>query len=128
MNPLDVVRNHYTAAREGDLNQAFAAIDESTQWTEAAGSAYAGTFIGREAIIANVFARIGADWTGFELQELELYPSENRVFGTGWYVGTYMATGISMRARFVHIWAIEGDQVASFEQVVDSAAQNVAMG
>lgn len=127
MVPLDIVRNHYLAAREGDFDRAFAAISESTTWTEAAGSAYAGTFTGPEAIAANVFARIGADWSGFELQELELFPSGDRVLGTGWYAGTHVSTGRSMRARFVHIWEIDGDRVASFEQVVDSAAQNAAM-
>ncbi|MHA7274096.1 nuclear transport factor 2 family protein [Arthrobacter sp. TMT4-20] len=127
MAPLDIVRNHYVAAREGDFDRAFAAISESTKWTEAAGSAYAGTFIGPEAIMANVFTRIGADWAGFELQELEFFPSGDRVLCTGWYAGTSVATGISMRARFVHLWEVEGDRLASFEQVVDSAAQNAAM-
>lgn len=127
MTSLEIVRGHYLAARDGDLDRAFTAVDDSTTWTEAAGSAYAGTFTGREAIIANVFARINTDWDGFELQELELLPSGDRVFGAGWYVGTHRTTGMRMRARFVHIWEIDGDRGAHFEQVVDSAAQNTAM-
>jgi ketosteroid isomerase-like protein len=127
MTPIEIVEGHYLASRDGDLDRAFAAIDDATEWTETAGSAYAGTFVGRKAIIENVFARIGAEWEGFGLDDLDLIASGDRVVATGWYVGTFRGTGASMRARFVHLWHVDGDRVARFEQVVDSATQNAAM-
>ena len=41
--------------------------------------------------------------------------------------GTYLATGRSMTARFVHHWKLDGGQVVRFEQYTDTALVRAAM-
>src|SRR3972149_6485911 len=62
---LDIIRDHYAASARGDLEGMLAAFAPDIAWTEVAGFPYAGTYHGAAAIVANVFARIGAEWEGF---------------------------------------------------------------
>ncbi|MBW4717816.1 nuclear transport factor 2 family protein [Saccharothrix obliqua] len=121
MTALEVVRAHYAASDRGDLDGMLAPLAPDASWTEAAGSTYAGTYVGREAIVANVFQRIGAEWASFEASVAELFEAGDTVIALGAYTGVHRATGKSMTARFTHIWRVADGHVTSFEQVADTA-------
>ncbi|MFD7659725.1 nuclear transport factor 2 family protein [Actinosynnema sp. NPDC059797] len=128
MTALDVVRAHYEASERGDLDGMLAVLAPDARWTEAAGSAYAGTYTGPAAIRAGVFERIGADWSAFAAEVDELLPAGPTVVALGRYHGTHRATGDSATARFAHVWRVVGDRVVEFEQVADTALIRAAEG
>lgn len=64
----DIIRATYEAssAEKGERLQAALAPDAT--WTEAAGFPYAGTYVGFEAIVANVFQRLATEWIDYRAQ------------------------------------------------------------
>ncbi|MFI9814315.1 nuclear transport factor 2 family protein [Saccharothrix variisporea] len=136
MTALDVVRAHYAASERGDLEGMLAVLAPDARWTEAAGSAYGGTYFGVDAIRENVFQRIGAEWVSFSANVSELLDAGDVVVALGEYVGVHRGTGKAMTARFTHVWRVADDRVAegrvtegrvtegrvtAFEQVADTA-------
>jgi ketosteroid isomerase-like protein len=118
--PRDVVQAHYDASAAGDLEAMLADLAPQARWTEAAGSPLAGTYTGREAIVANVFAPILRDWEVFRFELERLIAEDRRVAAVGTYAGTFRATGKSMRARVVHVWEVEDERIVRFEQFADT--------
>lgn len=125
----DVVAAHYANAGAGDMEAAFADLSPAIVWTEAAGSAYTGTFVGLPAVMENVFARIGAEWDDFGAIPSSIIADETSgtVAVVANYVGTYKATGKPQNVRVVHVWKVVDGSIVEFEQIVDSALQNLSM-
>lgn len=125
---LATVRAHYAASDRGDLDGMLAPLAAEVSWTEAVGFPCAGTYVGPDAVRANVFERLAREWDGYTAQVEEVRDAgAGTVVGIGTYSATYRATGKSMNARFVHIWRIAGGEVQTFEQVTDSAVVRAAM-
>lgn len=117
---IDVVRRHYEASARGDLGGMMAAITPRTQWTEMAGFPCAGTYVGADAIIENVFKRIGEEWEGFRFDLEKLIDGGANVVAVGAYAGTCRASGKPMRVRTVHLWQVEDGSIRFFEQFTDT--------
>lgn len=130
MSSADVIRVHYDASSRGDLDGMLAPLSADASWIEAAGSPYAGTYVGPAAVAAQVFARIGSEWDGYRFDLEELVDGGDTVVGIGTYTGVFRATGREMSARVAHVWHVRDGRVVRFEQVADSvplvAATNVA--
>jgi uncharacterized protein len=65
MGNVDVVNRLYAGFAAGDISAVTATFTDDIEWTEAAGFPYAGTYVGAEAILANVFMRLGTEWDGY---------------------------------------------------------------
>lgn len=104
-----------------------AAFADDIKWTEAAGFIYAGTYVGADAIVQNVFMRMATEWDSFQVKPESLIGEGDQVAALGWYEATYKETGRSFVARFVHWWKVTDGKIASFEQVVDSAMTQSAV-
>lgn len=117
-----VVEQGYAAFRAGDIPAVIGLLDPEVRWTEAAGGAYAGTFVGPDALVLNVFARLGEDWTIFLPEPEEYLDLGGRVLVLGWFAGTHRATGKAMRSRFAHLFRVEGGRITAFESINDTGA------
>ncbi len=122
-----VVERAYAAFRSGDIPGVLALLDPRIRWTEAAGSAYPGTFVGPESIVQDLFVRLGEDWTTFLPAPQEYADLGGRVLALGWYEGTHRATGKAMRGRFAHLFDVDGGRITAFESINDTAAVLAAM-
>lgn len=120
MTALDVVRAHYEAGRVGDLAGMLAPLDANIQWTEMAGSPYAGTFSGPDAVRDNVLARLAQDWSEFTCTMTELYEAGDTVIALGSYTANNKTTGKLLDARVAHVWQVSGDKAVRFEQFTDT--------
>lgn len=127
MTNLDVIRAHYAASAAGDLPGMLAPLAADATWTEAAGSPYAGTYVGADAVVANVLGPIQQDWADFAARIDQLVDGGDIIIGLGTYTGTNRATGRPLNARVTHIWRLTDGVVTSFEQIVDSAVMAEAM-
>ncbi|MBC3375610.1 nuclear transport factor 2 family protein [Pseudomonas sp. SWRI92] len=121
MDNLSLIKSTYEGAdsQENARNTA-AALAEDARWTEAAGFPYAGTYVGFDAVLENVFKRLATEWDGFQFQVEDYVAQGDKVFAYGTYSGVYKATGLSMKARVAHLWTLADGKVTHFEQFVDS--------
>jgi uncharacterized protein len=126
-NNLDIVRDHYAASARGDIQAMMADVSPEVRWTEMTGFPCAGTWVGPQAVIDNVFAVLGAQWDGYRFELERLVDGGDNVIGIGTYHGTFRATGKAMQARVAHIWRLEGAKVVAFEQFTDTLLVRQAM-
>ena len=118
---LDVVRSVYSAFAVGDVASVLAVLSPTIEWTEAEGGPYGGVSIGPEAVLANVFMKIGGEWDGFAAVAHEFVDGGSTVVALGEYSGTYKATGKSFKAPFAHVWKLKGGKAITFHQYTDTA-------
>ena len=124
---LDIVRDHYAASARGDLAAMMAEVSPQVRWTEMAGFPCAGTWVGPQAVIDNVFAVLGRDWDGYRFELERLVDAGDSIVGIGTYHGTFRATGKPMQARVAHVWQLQGGKVIAFEQFTDTLLVHRAM-
>ena len=119
---VQVVSGVYDAFGRGDVEAVLAQMDRAIEWNEAEHYLYAdgNPYVGPQAILEGVFARLMADWEGYTVTPEELLDAGDRVVGLGTYTGTYNATGREVRAQFAHVWGVRGGKVVSFQQYTDT--------
>jgi uncharacterized protein len=128
MTSAEVVSSFYNAIESGDIPAGLALIAADCAWTEMDGFPCRGTFHGPDAIVENVFARLGAEWDGYALTVDEVLDSGDRAVGIGTYSGVFKATGKPMTARVVHVHRVRDGQIVEFEQFTDTLAVATATG
>ena len=126
MTAIDTVQRVYDAFAAGDGASLSTLLGE-TQWVEASGGPYGGTYQGFGEIAENIFGPIGRDVREFTARPDELLPiGENRVLALGRYRGS---TGAGpMDIRFAHLWTVAGDRISRFEQFTDTHEWRAATG
>lgn len=124
----DIIRATYEGGAAEKVERLTAALAPDAQWTEAAGFPYAGTYIGPDAIFANVFHRLATEWDDYRAQANLFLEDGDQVAAFGVYSGTYLATGKAMTATFAHLYRLNDGKIVSMEQYVDSASVVAAMG
>jgi len=124
---LDIIKSHYAASDRLDLAGMMADVSPAVRWTEMAGFPCAGTWVGPQAVIDNVFAVLGRDWEGYRFELERLVDAGDSIVGIGTYHGTFRATGKPMQARVAHVWQLQGGKVLAFEQFTDTLLVHRAM-
>ncbi len=102
-------------------------VSPQARWTEMAGFPCAGTWVGPQAVVDNVFAVLGRDWNGYRFELQNLIDGGDQVVGVGTYHGTYGATGKEMQARVAHVWKLQLGKIVAFEQFTDTLLVHQAM-
>lgn len=123
----DTIAAIYKAFARGDVPNVLAAFSPNISWTEAEGFPYGGTYIGPDAVVQNVFAKLGSEWEGYAAVPHEYIASADTVVALGEYSGKYKATGKSFKAPFVHVWKFDGGRIISFRQHTDTAVVQRAL-
>lgn len=124
----EIVANTYKLIANGDIAGFEAALANDIEWTEAPGSPYAGTFIGRDNIVPNVHARLGADWADFKAIDQTYAVNEQQVFVYGVYSGVNRLTDKPFEADFVHIYTLNtAGEISIFKQITDTKMMLDAM-
>lgn len=117
---LALVRATYEGSSEENGRNLMAVLHPDVEWTEAEGFPYAGTYVGVEALMAGVFARLGSEWIGYRADVHTYMADGDRVAAFGTYSGTYKATGKPMRAAFAHLYEMEDGKIVRMTQYVDT--------
>ena len=117
---LDIIKAHYAASDRLDIKGMMANVSPEVRWTEMAGFPCAGTWVGPQQVIDNVFAVLAAGWDDYRLELERLLDAGARVVGIGDYRGIFRGTGKPMQARVVHVWQLQKGQIIRFEQFTDT--------
>lgn len=124
-----IVDGLYKAFAVGDIPTVLGIMDPNIIWNEAEGNAYAdgNPYIGPEAVLNGVFARIGAEHEFFNLKDIELHEMSNdKVLATLRYDAKFN-NGNSYNAQVAHFWTLKNSKVIGFQQYVDTKKLNDAM-
>lgn len=132
MDNVQVVQDLYAAFGRGDIPAVLGAFDPSIAWREAEGNPYqpsGAPWIGAEAVLQNLFARISADWDGFTVHPRVFHDAGPTVAVEGRYTGVHKASGVPLDAQVCHVWTLRGGRITHFQQYVDTAQlQRVMQG
>ncbi|MCC5870355.1 MAG: SMP-30/gluconolactonase/LRE family protein [Gammaproteobacteria bacterium] len=122
--PRAVVDNVYTLFAAGDVEGFAALMAPDIVWNEAEGNPYAdlNPYIGPEAVLTGLFARLLSDWENFTATPNELVVEGDRVVVFGRYGQTWPATGQMLDIPFVHSWTVQDGRLVAFQQYTDTAA------
>jgi ketosteroid isomerase-like protein len=124
----ELIRAVYAGFAAGNMPAVVGAFHDDIRWTEAAGFPYGGTCVGPDAVVTNVFARLGSEWEGFSAVPHRFVAEGDTVVALGDYGGTYKATGRSFTAPFAHVWTLRDGKVAEFQQHTDTVLVRAALG
>lgn len=122
-NNVTVIDNLYKAFAAGEIPKVLEAMDAEIVWNEAEGNAYAdgNPYIGPDAVLNGVFARVGGEWDNFTLNNIQLHEMSNdKVLATLRYTGKYKKTGKSIDAQVAHLWTLDEGKITAFQQYVDT--------
>ena len=117
-----LVQGIYAAFKAGDVPGVVERMSPDIVWNEAENFPYAdrNPYLGPEAILTGVFARLGTDWDGFAAVPDEFLDAGDAVVVLGRYRGTYKATGRALDAQLVHVWRVEDGKAVAFQQYTDT--------
>ncbi len=127
---LELIRAVYAAFAAGDIDGVVSLMAPDIVWNEAENFPYAdgNPYVGPDAILGGVFARLGSEWDGFAVVPEEFLDAGDAVVVAGRYRGTYKATGRAFDADMLHIWRVRDGKVAGFRQYTDTLQAARVMG
>ena len=127
---VELAQGLYNAFAEGDMETVMAGMADNIEWNEAENFIYGGQYIGKDAVVQGVFARIGQEWEYWNLVDMTINAVEDdKVLAQGRYQAKNNANGATINAQFAHYWEFTDGLVSKFQQYVDTkqVADVVAM-
>ena len=117
-----LVEGIYRSFAAGDVPAVLGAMSPDIEWNEAENFPYAdgNPYVGPDAVVKGVFARLGGDWEDFAVAVDEILDAGDTVVALGHYRGTCRATGRPVDAQLAHIWRIENGKAKGFQQLTDT--------
>ena len=120
MTNKDVIRGLYDSFATGDVAAVTAAFADDIRWTEADGFPLAGTYVGPQAVVENVFMRLGEFSDNWSVAVDQLIADGDTVVANGRYTWNHKTSGEPCEVRMAHVWTLAGGKATSFLQHVDT--------
>jgi len=120
---VEIVQNLYSAFAKGDVPAVLEKFHPKIEWNEAENFPYAdgNPYIGPQAVLEGVFARLGGEWEYWNLTEQIYYEANSgEIIVTGRYKAKNKMTAKEINVQFVHMWTLNDGLVTKFQQYVDT--------
>jgi len=121
---VELIKQGYQYFAEGNVEAVLALFHPEMEWNECKGFPYIsgdGLFVGPNAVLQNVFAKIPENIEGFQVDVQELFGSGDKVVMVGHYKGVWKETGKEFKANATHVWTVKDEKMTHFFQAVDTA-------
>jgi len=121
---VELIKQGYQYFAEGNVEAVLALFHPEMEWNECKGLPYIsgdGLFVGPNAVLQNVFAKIPENIEGFQVDVQELFGSGDKVVMVGHYKGVWKETGKEFKANATHVWTVKDEKMTHFFQAVDTA-------
>ena len=131
MSNVQLAKDIYTAFGQGDIPTVLAAFHPEIEWRQAEGNPYQeddSAWIGPQAVLENLFMRIGAEWDGFTVTPIRFHDAGEYVIMEGRYTGTYKPTGRKLDSQLCHVLRFQGGKLVSFQQYLNTAHLQAVFG
>lgn len=126
MSHVPLLQGIYRDFAEGNIEAVLAKMHPEIQWKASKGLPYIehedGLYVGPQAVLEGVFARIPEYYDGFHIEILRFVDGGDHVVMCGNYRGTCKPTGKQFDVHATHTWTIADGLLTEFFQAVDSAA------
>ncbi|MTE27878.1 nuclear transport factor 2 family protein [Winogradskyella ouciana] len=117
-----IINSVYELFSKGDIPAVLALMDDEIVWNEAESNSLAdgNPYIGPDAVLNGVFARIGERYKSFTLKDVKLHEmSNNQVLATLHYV-LEMKNGKTYTIQAAHHWTLKDGKIVGFQQYADT--------
>jgi ketosteroid isomerase-like protein len=124
MDNVALLKDLYDAFGRGDIPTVLGAMSPDIRWHQAESNPYMPSgeaWVGPDAVLNNLFMRLGAEWDGFAVHPGSFHGAGETVIVEARYSGTFKATGKSMNAQVCHVWDFKDGKLSRFQQYVDTA-------
>jgi ketosteroid isomerase-like protein len=128
MTSKELIQQVYHDFTKGDVPAVLAAFDANIFWTEADGFPITGTHIGPQAVLENVFMRLGDFSDNWAVVPHRFIADGDTVVADGKYTWNHKTTGDPCEARVAHVWTISGGKITGFLQHTDTARVRELIG
>lgn len=128
MTNKEIIQRLYESFASGDVPSVVAKFHDDIAWTEADGFPLAGTYIGPQAVVENVFMRLGEFSDNWAVAVDRLIADGDTVVADGRYTWNHKETGGPCEVRMAHVWTLADGKVSSFLQHVDTAVVRELIG
>lgn len=131
MDNVSFLKSLYDAFGRGDVPTVLGAMSPDIRWHEAEGNPYRPSgeaWVGPEAILSELFMKLGTEWDGFTVHPKSFHGAGDSVIVEGRYSGMYKASGKRVDVQMCHVWDVKDGKVTRFQQYVDTAQLQGAMG
>ena len=118
-----IIQGIYSDFATGNVPGVLGVLDAKVEWNEAESFIYGDNkpFIGPDAVVNGVFAKIGAEWDGFTIANLQVLGMDNgMVLATGRYQAKYKKNGVALDAQMAHLWTLKDGKIIKFQQYTDT--------
>lgn len=121
---IQIIDSLYNGFSTGDMPTVLGLMHPKIEWNEAESNSLAdgNPYIGPDAILEGVFARLGANHEYFGLQDIKIHGmNDNMVLATLRYDAKVKETGKTYNAQVAHLWTLDGEgKIISFQQYADT--------
>lgn len=130
MSNVQLAKSVYAAFAVGDIPTVLGAFHPEIHWHEAEGNPYqpdGAAWVGAQAIVDNLFVRLGTEWEGFQVHTNTFHDAGDVVVMEGRYTGTYKPTGRAMDCQVSHVLTYRNGKLLKFQQYADTAHMQAVM-
>ena len=115
-----IIQGLYQSFASGNIEAVTAAFADDIEWTEADGFPLAGTYIGPQSVVENVFMRLSEFSENWGVAINRYIADGDTVVADGKYTWNHKETGEPCEVRMAHVWTLADGKVISFLQHVDT--------
>src|SRR5262245_26391388 len=118
-----LVRRMYEHFKTGDIESFLRSLADNVDWTLPAmeNVPFSGDWRGREEV-RRFFGILADVQDALEFEPEEFIAQGTRVVGLGHFAFRIRATGRIARARWAHVWTVNGNEIVSCREYTDTAA------
>jgi ketosteroid isomerase-like protein len=120
MTKKEIIQALYQSFASGDEPAVTAKFDDEITWTEADGFPLAGTYVGPQAVVENVFMRLSEFSNNWAVVVDRLVADGDTVVANGKYTWNHKDSGEPCEVRMAHVWTLAGGKATAFLQHVDT--------
>jgi ketosteroid isomerase-like protein len=125
---LDVVRQWYAAAAQGDFSTLHALMDSQLEYHDAEGLPFGGLYVGRETVLDQMMPTVMQGFEWFRIEPEQFFEAGHEVITTGRYRGKTIDTQRELNAQFAHIWSVQDHKITRLLQYTNTLAFFRALG
>jgi len=115
-----IIQGLYQSFASGDIQAVTATFADEIEWTEADGFPLAGTYIGPQSVVENVFMRLSEFSENWAVAISRYIADGDTIVADGKYTWNHKETGKPCEVRMAHVWTLANGKAISFLQHVDT--------